>query len=74
MIMGIAFEIVITPEPTIPTTIEVVVEEDCTMLVARMPIKRPMNGFDVALIRFSANSLPKPLNAVPIKPMLTRNK
>jgi len=42
------------------------------MLVARIPMNRPTKGLEVVLIRFSANSLPKPLKAIPIRPMLTK--
>tara|TARA_B100000315_G_C14587041_1_gene593576 strand:+ start:963 stop:1157 length:195 start_codon:yes stop_codon:yes gene_type:complete len=62
------------PEATIPTTIEVVVDELWTRLVARIPIKRPIKGLEVVLIRPSAKSLPKPLKAEPIKPILTKKR
>ena len=44
------------------------------MLVANMPINRPTNGLDVVLIKFSANPLPNPLKATPIRPTLTKKK
>ena len=44
------------------------------MLVANIPIKRPMKGFDVVLIRLSAKPLPKPLKAVSMTPILTRKQ
>jgi hypothetical protein len=69
-----AFETVSTPEPTIPTTIEVVVEELWIRLVASIPMNKPTKGLEVVFIRFSAKPLPKPLNAEPIRPMLTRKK
>jgi hypothetical protein len=74
MIIGTALLTVRVPEPTIPTTMEVVVEELCTRLVAKIPMKRPTNGFDVVLISCSAKPAPKPLNAAPIRPMLTKKK
>jgi hypothetical protein len=63
-----------TPELTIPTIIDVVHDELWTILVANIPINRPTKGFDVVLIRSSAKPLPKPLRAVPIRPMPRRNK
>ena len=55
MMMGTAFWMVKIPEATNPTTVQVVVDELCTRLVARMPMKRPTSGFEVVLIRRSAN-------------------
>ena len=74
IIIGIALETLRPPEPTMPTTIEVVVEELWTMLVASMPIRSPTKGLEVVLTRFSAKSFPKPLKAAPIRPMLSRKK
>jgi hypothetical protein len=45
IIIGIADEISKAPLATIPTTIEVVDEEDCIMEVANIPIKSPATGF-----------------------------
>jgi hypothetical protein len=65
---------VITPEATIPTTIEVVVDELWMILVAKIPINNPTKGSEVVRIRSSAKVRPKPLKAAPIRPMLTRNR
>ena len=73
-IIGTALATFRIPEPTIPTIIEVVVDELWTRLVARTPINNPTKGLEVVAIRFLAKSLPNPLNAVPIRPMLIRNK
>ena len=42
MMIGMALPAVITWLATMPITIEVVVDEDCIMLVARMPMNRPI--------------------------------
>jgi hypothetical protein len=72
--IGIALDTFMTPEPTIPTTMEVVVEELWTRLVAKIPINKPTKGLEVVLMRLSAKPSPKHLKATPIRPMLTRNK
>jgi hypothetical protein len=74
MTIGIALATVNPPDPTMPTTIEVVVEELWTTLVARIPIRSPTKGFEVVFSRLSAKFFPKPLKAVPIRPILSRNK
>jgi hypothetical protein len=56
--MGIAFQIVRTPQATRPTKIEVVVEELCTRLVARIPINNPINELEVVFSNASAKPLP----------------
>jgi hypothetical protein len=54
-----------SPPATIPTIIEVVVDEDWITEVARIPIKSPTTGFDVVLRSVSANSFPKSLKEAP---------
>jgi hypothetical protein len=44
IIMGIAPDTVRVPPATIPTTMDVTVDELCTRLVTNIPIKRPANG------------------------------
>jgi hypothetical protein len=63
--MGTAFSRERIPAATKPTTVQVVVEELCTRLVARIPIKRPTKGLDVLLISRSANPPPNISNPVP---------
>jgi hypothetical protein len=58
IIIGMAVEISRAPPATIPTTIEVVDEEDCIMEVANIPIKRPATGFVVVEMSDLANSFP----------------
>ena len=62
------------PAATIPTTSEVVVDELWIKPVARMPMNNPINALALLSNKASANSRPNPLNAVPIIPMLTKNK
>ena len=52
--------------------IDVVVEELCTMDVARMPMKSPTNGLDVSEIRLSAKPSPNSLKEALIRFMLKR--
>jgi hypothetical protein len=52
----------------------VVVDELCTMVVARMPMNRPINGEEVASRIFCENSLPNNLKEYPIPPIPTRNR
>ena len=70
--MGIAHLIESAPPATKPTTIEVVVEELCIMLVAKRPINKPMIGFDVVCISLSLNASPKHLKLWLIREMLTK--
>ena len=67
MMIGIAPSMVSAPAATSPTVIEVVVDELCTRLVARMPTRSPTNGFAVRAISSSANPFPKSLNDRPIR-------
>ena len=67
--MGMAFSKLRIPEPTRPTIIEVVVEEDWIMAVARIPIIRPTRGLDVAPKMATAKSLPNNLKAEPSRVM-----
>ena len=53
---------------------EVVVDELWIKPVARMPMNNPINALALLSNKASANSRPNPLNAVPIIPMLTKNK
>jgi hypothetical protein len=46
------------PEPTIPTITEVVVEEDWTRTVPRIPIASATSGFAVAVNKASDSSVP----------------
>ena len=39
--------------PTIATTSEVVVDDDCTRLVTRMPTNNPISGLDASWISWS---------------------
>ena len=43
---------------TMPITILVVVDELCTIVVARIPMNRPINGEKVASRIFCENSMP----------------
>jgi len=58
MIIGIAYATGRTPPPTSPTMREVVVDELCTRLVARIPVNNPRKGFEYELISCSAKPLP----------------
>ena len=73
MTIGIAVSIGMLPLPTIATTREVVVDEDCTRVVARIPTNRPSNGFEALSIKPPTNPPENILNALPSMPMLTRN-
>jgi hypothetical protein len=53
------------PLPTRPTTIDDVVDEDCIIDVARIPINRPISGWEVVARRDLAKSLPNNLKASP---------
>ncbi len=50
MIMGTAVLTWTSPEATRPTINDVVTEEDCTRVVARMPTSSPSTGFMSALM------------------------
>ncbi len=73
MMMGTAFSIDSMPAATNPTTVEVVMDELWTMLVARIPMKRPTSGLDVVAIRRSEKPAPNISNPVPSNLTLTRN-
>jgi hypothetical protein len=60
------------PLPTSATTSEVVVDDDCTRVVARMPTNRPSNGFEALSIRLPTKPPENILNALPSMPMLTK--
>ena len=62
------------PLATSATVMDVVVDELCTRLVARIPMRSPMIGLEVVDSSCSANPLPKNLNAPLIRVMLTKNK
>ena len=53
MMTGIAVATGMVPPPTRATTSDVVVDEDCTRAVARMPTNRPISGFEALWIRSS---------------------
>ena len=74
IIMGIALVTVMQPDATIPTIIEVVVEELWIILVTSIPIKSPIKGFEVLLIRAAAKFLPSDLKPAPSKPIAKRKK
>ena len=73
MTMGMATGTLSVPAATMATTIDVVSDELCTMLVASTPTNRPMNGLPADRIRASLKSLPMCLNPPPMSLMLTRN-
>ncbi len=62
------------PAATRPTIKLVVVEELCTMVVARMPMKSPTIGERVASSSLAAVSLNSPLKAAPMPPIPIRKK
>ena len=62
------------PAATRPTIRLVVVEELCTMVVARIPMNNPTMGDCVASSSFAAVSLNSPLKAAPMPPIPIRNK
>ncbi len=72
MTTGIAVATGIIPLPTIATTIEVVVDDDCASVVARIPTNRPTSGLLALSINPSTAPPPNSLNALPSMPMLTR--
>ena len=71
MMMGTAIETLSVPLATKPTTIAVVVELDCTMLVARIPIRSAENGFRAYAMSASENPF-YVLKESPINWMLTK--
>jgi len=71
--MGIALATFKTPPPTIPTTIDVVVDDDCIKDVARIPINNPTKGFEVVWISVVANPFPNIFREVPINSKLNMN-
>jgi hypothetical protein len=73
IIIGTASTGFSVPDATMATTVEVTVEELCTMLVARIPIKRPAIGLLVYSNSVSAKPLPKSLKAEPIRVTAVRN-
>jgi hypothetical protein len=74
MIMGTALPIDNAPEETSPTTSEVVTEDDWTMAVVRIPIKRATKGDVVTVINPSLKGLPSSLKAVDIRVMALKNR
>ena len=74
IIIGMALFREIISAPTIATTIDVVVDELCIMLVVTIPRINPMKGFDVARRRRSVKPAPESLKAVPRRSILIRNK
>ena len=74
MTMKMALRTPMASAATIPIMMLVVVDELCTMVVARMPMNRPINGEEVASRIFCENSLPNNLKEYPIPPIPTRNR
>ena len=74
MIIGTAFVILSAPPETIATTMAVVAEELWIIEVARRPIMRPVNGFEVVLIRSSAKPFPRSLKESPMRLMATKKR
>jgi len=74
IIIGMAASMERIPPPVRPTIIDVVVDELCIRLVARIPVNKPRKGFEYEPMIFSAKSLPNRWNDVPISLILTRKK
>ncbi len=74
MIMKTAASISSAPPATIPTMMEVEVEELWTREVARMPMKRAAKGFSVTARTLLAKSLPNILKASPMPVTPTMNR
>ncbi|KPL05945.1 hypothetical protein AMJ71_10345 [candidate division TA06 bacterium SM1_40] len=74
MTIGMAVATVRAPPPTSPTTSEVVSDELCIRAVARMPMNRPVSGFEVAATSLSAIPSPNSRNADPRREMLRRKR
>ena len=72
MMNGTALVTVSAPADTNPTTKAVVVDELWIKLVARIPMKSPMNGFVVELMRALARGSPATLKPVSMSPMLNK--
>jgi len=60
MMIGIPILTLTAPSPTIATTMDVLVDEDGTNNVARMPAIRPEMGLSTALNKELAPLPPKP--------------
>jgi hypothetical protein len=69
-----AFWTVIIPLATMLTSMDVVKDELCMILVASNPTNNPTNGLDVVAISCSANPLPNPLKADSNNSMLTKKR
>ena len=74
IMMGIAFVMESALAPTIPTTTQVVVEELCTRLVAKIPITSPIIGLDVVSMSCWAKSSPNNLKALLISVILNKKR
>jgi len=74
MMMGMALATFRAPPATMPTTMEVVDEEDWMMDVAKIPMNRPTKGLVVVAIRVSASPLPNILSEAPISSRLKRKR
>jgi hypothetical protein len=70
IMIGMADPMSNTPPPTIPTTMEVVEDDDWITEVAKTPIKKPTNGLAVVSMRLSAKPRPTIFSDVPIKSRL----
>ena len=74
IIIGIAPATEMAPPATMLTMMDVVVEELCTIAVARSPMNRPTKGEAVVLRICSEKPVPKSLTEWPIIPMPTMNR
>jgi hypothetical protein len=67
MIIGMPRFTLKPPSPTIATTIDVLVDDDCTSTVDKMPVIKPETGLSTALYKLLAPLPPRTLKAEPIK-------
>mmetsp|Transcript_29292 Transcript_29292/g.66409 ORF Transcript_29292/g.66409 Transcript_29292/m.66409 type:complete len:243 (-) Transcript_29292:14-742(-) len=74
MMTGMAAFTVMVSAPTRPTTIDVLVDDDWTMTVARIPVMRPARGFSTAVNILPAPLPPRHLKASPSICRPTRKK
>ena len=59
------------PHPTSATTRDVVVDDDCIRVVARIPTNSPTSGLEALLMTLPTTPPPNILKEDPSKPMLT---
>jgi len=74
MIIGMADDVSKTPPATMPTTIQVVDDDDWIIEVDKIPIKKPTIGLLVVWISDLANSLPNIFSEDPINSRLKKNR